>query len=210
MFLDEETAKSRLNSESNLINRILGISNSNSEISDSDSDSEIQRNLNLEFPEKSNLVSESKSRVLNKNRSGRLKGIPDFDPMTNEIAGTLAHFDTQKNVARAFGMTQANVGLLENGRERKRDPELNDRIERNLGIVRDKALDRLLSSIDLITEDKLESIGAKDLSTVASNLSRVVEKTLPKREESRVNSQLIVYAPTILNSGEDKYSVIDV
>lgn len=70
----------------------------------------------------------------------------------------------------------------------------------------DRAFDRLMASMGFMTDDKLSGLSAKDLSSVAANMARVVEKTRPKDQDEKV--QLIVYVPEIKT--EDQYTVIDI
>jgi len=151
------------------------------------------------------MVKRGESTVINRNRHGRTVGATTVDSMTREIAGTLTRIEGPASVARAFEIAPSTAFHM--GRaDGKKDGELRERIEKNLGKVRDIALDRLMTSINLIEDDKLESLGAKDLSTVASNLSRVVEKTLPRDMSAAPTAQLIVYAPTIAK--EEHYETV--
>lgn len=80
-------------------------------------------------------------------------------------------------------------------------------VEKALGEVRDKALDRLMASMNLISDEKLEKCDAVKLSVISSNMGRIVEKTLPRQQEGS-NVNLIVYAPQLKD--ESRYKVVDV
>lgn len=150
-------------------------------------------------------VKVGESAVVNRNRHGRIEGATELDPMEKEIIGTLSRIDGPAAAAAAFQVAPSTAFNLGNGNFKK-DEEVKSRIERNLGRVRDSALSKLLDSLELIDDDKLESLGAKDLSTVASNLSRVVEKSLPRDMQQAPTAQLIVYAPTIAK--EEHYETV--
>lgn len=88
-------------------------------------------------------------------------------------------------------------------------PDIQERINTNLGLVRDKALEKLMSTLGLIDEGKLLDQDAKGLAHVASSLSRVVKDTAPAEISSRdTNVQVVVYAPQ--QRDEKRFEVIDV
>jgi hypothetical protein len=64
-----------------------------------------------------------------------------------------------------------------------------------------------MTTLGLITDDKLSGCSAKDLSVIASNMGRVVEKTLPKAEAPD-RLTLIVYSPQVRS--ENSYASVDV
>jgi hypothetical protein len=110
----------------------------------------------------------------------------------NEIAVRSRLGESQVALAREFNTTQPNVSYIERGKT-KTDEE---KVESAINQVRDKALERLMHSLGLITDDKLSGCSAKDLSTIASNMSRVVEKTIPRAEvDNKIN--LVIYAPEL-------------
>lgn len=70
------------------------------------------------------------------------------------------------------------------------------RVTETISQVRDKALDRLMHSLGLLDNDKLSGCNAKDLSIIAANMGRVVEKTAPKEQQgAQVN--VIIYSPEL-------------
>lgn len=113
------------------------------------------------------------------------------------VAGALAATGVpQKTIAREFGLTTNQV------QKAQKLPEVRSTVER----VKEIALDKLMASLNLMTEDKFENSSLKDLSAVAANLSRVVERTTP--QENNTTLQLIVYAPE--QKTERSYKVLDV
>lgn len=146
-----------------------------------------------------NLVNKLELRKLHSNRNGR-KEIP---PMVQTLMVDLHENENQKQaeVAKQFGVTQAEVSYLH--REGKHvNREI---VDRNTNKVHDKALESMISCIDTLAPLIPNMKKATDLSKVAADMARVVEKTAPKNEVTS-NVKVVIYAPN--NHGEDKYEEI--
>lgn len=128
-------------------------------------------------------------RQLHANRNGR-KNIP---PMIQALAvSTSIISGDQESSAKSFGMTQENISYLKN---ESKNEETKDLIKHNVQTVHEKALDSMLDCLTLI-KPKLENVKkATELSSIASNLARVVEKTTPKDNSVSTNVKVVVYAP---------------
>jgi hypothetical protein len=121
-----------------------------------------------------------------------------------EIATRARLGERQIDLAEEFQVPQSAISLIKNGKVKGIDE---NKAERAISSVRDKALDRLMASLGLISDDKLSGCSAKDLSVIASNMGRVVEKTLPKSEQhDHIN--LVIYAPELRQ--EKSYKVVEV
>lgn len=122
---------------------------------------------------------------------------PPVSKSTRVMAGVLhGTGESAKSVAHGLGMSVSQV------RDARALPEARVGIER----VRDLALDKLMLTLGLMTEDKFLNSNLKDLSIVAANMSRIIEKTSPR--EGGATLQLIVYTPELKR--ESQYKVIDV
>lgn len=143
-----------------------------------------------------------KLRALHTNRTGP-KGIP---PMITALAvATSVITGDQQASAKAFGMTQENLSQMKN---HSKNPELQDAIKKNIASVHEKALDGMLACLDFI-KPKLENVKkATELSSIASNLARVVEKTSPKEASVTTNVQIVVHQPR--SHSEEEYESIAV
>ena len=97
----------------------------------------------------------------------------------------------QNDIARDFGVTQGEVSQIKNNKVQGVDERA---VERSLNEVRDQAVLKLMESLGLITSDKLSALGAQALSIVAANMSKVVEKTMPNKDNKN-NINLIIYTP---------------
>lgn len=149
------------------------------------------------------------SKVVKHNRHGKTEGALNIPEPTRELIGTLSALGTQTATAKAFGISNAAAHLAEHGKGGDGKAR-RARIEENIGKVVDKALDKLLCTIDNMGEDQLGSLPIKEAAAVASQMSKVVAN-LNKREDDAgrgVAAQLIVYAPTQVT--EERYEVIEV
>jgi len=153
---------------------------------------------------------EAEGQVVQHNSHGRTRGALNLTNDQRELAGSLARILPASHVAETLGFSDYAVHQAKNGRNSQGGPEnaaLQEKLDKNLSRARDKALDVLMESLDLMDTGKLEKEDAKSLSTIAANVSRVVEKTLPKDREAGVRAQLIVYAPTQVN--ENRFEIVE-
>jgi uncharacterized protein (DUF4415 family) len=118
---------------------------------------------------------------------------------------------TAKQIAEAYGVSQSSVNAYAGGAtstDRMVAGKLdNDLVQANQRIGR-RAQRKLNLALKHITEDKLRDAKATDISQVAANMSRIIEKTTPKVPETQVQNNIIFYSPQQI--GEGNYDVIDV
>ena len=127
---------------------------------------------------------------------------PEVPKVVKNTIAILAHGDKQTDLANEFGVPQPSVSGYKNGKQGADA----DAIQEAIKPVRERALDRLMASLNLLNDDKLSNSTAKDLSTIAANMGRVVEKTLPK-ESIGSGLNVVIYAPQI--RAEREYKVIE-
>src|SRR5438477_336801 len=89
---------------------------------------------------------------------------------------------------REIGIREKLIVYLEN-------KELKAAVYGRLRTVQDKAIERLMLSLNLLDDEKLEKCNATDLSKVAANMSRVVDRTIPKESSQGSQVNLVLYAP---------------
>lgn len=172
MFVNESEAIERLNSKDNLVNKLKSSSVSEVE-SEVIVEEEIQES-NIEI------------RDLHPGRTGS-----KLNPMMRTLLVETAILGgSQTRAAQAFGVTQPNVSaLISKGKDIDRD-----RVKDSVSSAHSKALDVMLSSIELI-QNKLPDVKkATDLSKIAADMGRVIEKTTPK-ESATTNVRVVVMAP---------------
>lgn len=181
MFLTNEQARARLGSEKNLANRFA----KNPDGLDPD---KLTEQVTQEVNEtNSTIITE---RVIS--LPGK-KGINLSSEVRTEIASRARLGESQPSLAQEFNITQANVSSIERGKTKGVDEA---RVEETINFVKDRALDRLMASLGLLTDDKLSGCSAKDLSLIASNMGRVVEK-IQTKEHTPDNINFIIYAPEL-------------
>ena|SRR5438128_726039 len=193
MVLDEERVRERLNSPLNLANRFSRAKS-------------IEEELKEEVR-----ASPPPPQGMNESEESSLKIVPFKEglgrhrpPLPDEVRDTIAILshgnDGQKEIAREFGVSQAEVSYLKTGRARS---SARASIER----VQERAIERLMESLGLLTNEKIEKCNAVNISAIASNLAKVVNQTSPGNlDGSGVN--LVVYAPQVRN--EKYYKSVEV
>ncbi len=173
MIVNEEEALARLNSPDNLSNKLLRKFIQEDEDA-REKEEESQSNISIE--------------KMYKNRIGP-RQIP---PLIQTLAVATGRLTTQQAAANAFGMSQENVNYLTHeGKNVNRD-----KVNSELKKVHDSALDAMMESINLI-KPKLENVRkATDLSKIAADMGRVIEKTAP-REAGNLGVKIVVFAPNM-------------
>ncbi len=189
MFLTDEEVESRLSSSDNIMTRL---------VRPDDSPAPARRGQLVVLPKDKR-----------ESNSGRTKGAKNLTPMMREIIGTAAHFDKAQNVADSFGVSHDTVGNCKAGRigSFKNSEELKAKIEKNLDSVKDLALNRLMKSLNLLDDEKLENCNAPVLSKIAADMSRVVEKVTPKSDFIDQSTKILVYRPR--QNAEEDYEIIE-
>lgn len=138
----------------------------------------------------------------------RGRELPDF---MKEMIGTLGRIQKQADVAEEFGVTRGDVNRYSQGKvgatTTRVDEELRAKIDSNLGIVQEKASDKLLKALDLLTTEKLAGEKPRNIASIARDLSAVIDRARPKNETNVLNAQVIVYAPQ--QREEKSYEVIE-
>jgi predicted transcriptional regulator len=117
---------------------------------------------------------------------------PDQPEFLKEVeAGLVIQGESQREIAKAFEVSQPAVSYAFNGKNL--NSEGVSRLSSRKSEAQEKALDRLMDALDLMDEDKLSKCKAVDLSAIASNMSKVVEKMEGKANTT--NNVLVIYAP---------------
>jgi len=134
---------------------------------------------------------------------GKILGHKDLTTEERILIGTVARakLSSVNELAEEFNLNRRHVSNLSLGRTTytstpafKPHPELEAAIKDNLGIVQEKAIDLLLRSIGVITDEKLAKTSAKDASSIAANASKIVSNCMPKEtQDNRI--QVVMYAP---------------
>jgi len=206
MFIDNKLVTTRVEDEENLVNLVLNIASKKPILSPDIEPEAITPEVVAEdeFPTK------ALQGIVKPLHAGRNIGGKEVPIELKHAAGLLAQTDTIKNVAEVLGLNTNTVAQAKHGRSTygKENEELKSRLEADLNKVRDKALDRLLTSLDLLDDEKIGKATAKDISVISSNMAKVIGGTLPKEAATNIQAQLIVYAPTQVT--EQKFEVVEI
>ena len=188
MFLTNEQADARLNSEKNLALRFGKSEQLNPRSQERAIDPEgLPESLTREA-EVTHTITEKVISLPGKNRINLTK-----EERTNIAIDARSGANSQTNIARANNLQLLTVNNIASGKTKGIDEE---RVTRVIGEAKDLALSRLMSSLGLLTDDKLSGCSAKDLSTIASNMGRVVEK-IQDKVQAPDNINFIIYAPEL-------------
>jgi predicted transcriptional regulator len=117
-----------------------------------------------------------------------------------------------EELTKAFGVSASSVSAYKNGATsttsyHQKNEKLESVIDRTRDKIHRRASSKLLKALTEITDEKLKDARATDLSSIAANMSRVIEKTSPK-EDSKIQNNIIFVSPTQIHA--DNYEVIDV
>ena len=115
-------------------------------------------------------------------------------------AGLVIEGESQRDVAAAFGVDYRSINKVTQA-----DPDVKQRLEAKRNNIRDSALDSLMNALGFINGEKLKDAKLTELSSVAKDMSVVVEKMSSK--DSLGDRTLIVFAPVI--KSERDYEVIE-
>ena len=125
------------------------------------------------------------------------------------VIAAISKVEGSTAAAKIFNIATPTANNLQHGRSSNgvHDSALQTSTAKILDTVKDLAADRLLAAIGLLDDDRLGSVSkATELSAIAANLSRVVEKVTPKSDDSN-KPVFHVYAPALKSL--DKYDVIE-
>ena len=203
MLFDSQTADALVSSEDNLINRLSKL--------------DLTQKFIPKEVSRENLSPQSRDNTSEVSPDGRRDMRKDLEYTTAErsLSAALSHIDTAENVSKLTGASVVSVRRWKQGitdgntpfAEAPRKTELVNGTRRELNKIRDVAMEKLLKTLNVIGDDDLKQLNAKDASIVAGNLSKVVEKTLPKEDERDNRPTVVMYAPTQMNI--ENYNVVE-
>jgi len=142
---------------------------------------------------------------------GRPEGRLNISPAIKAMIGSLAMIEGPTKVGRAFGIAQGTVSDYKNGNtsNHKKDPKLVAALEENIGLVREKVINKILKHVDAITEEKIEEASLPILSKSASNLASIFDKFRDSNATNGILQQQFVFFG-VKPRDEGQYNVIEV
>lgn len=164
-----------------------------------------------------NLINRLKVRVLP--HGGRKEGDIAIPEPVRHLLGSLANEseESQAQIAELFGVSQVTVsdakrGLVGDRYDEDLDESNQKSTKRTADDAHDSALNCLMETLTGLggkLKEESKSMKAKDLSKIATDMSRVIGQLKPadKNGDQINNTQVIVYQP--VQRKENQYEVID-
>lgn len=166
--------------------------------------------------------------IINKDGINNHKGNPGTRHLTEEervAIGVVASVTGSSTAAELFGVSPSHAGDLKNGNRnvgngehgssfRVRDTELQNKIAERLEdaklTIQEKAAEKLLATLGLLTEDKMENSSAKEIATVASQVSQVFRNmnSTNNKDNNKTNVKITVHQPK--TSKEDYFETLEI
>jgi len=143
-------------------------------------------------------------------RNGK-KAVPAI--IRESAAADLIAGATSKEVQEAYGISASSAEAYKNGAHSTTTyHEPNESLQRANDAVRNQIIGgaraKLLQALEGITPDKLAGSKAKDLASIAKDMSSVINQTEPTQSNPTGNVQFIFHVPPIKE--EKDFGVIDV
>lgn len=179
---------------------------------------ESPRNLVNVFKERLANIGVVTPKVLPLPVGGRREGDITIPPIVRELIGSLVNegkggAETGTSVAETFGVSQPTASLASRGLVDDRfDSGLAAQVKRKTSDAHNDALDMLMLSMEAL-KPKLklgaldDSLKAKDLSRIATDMAKVVSSMKPTEKEAGVtnNTQVILFAPPIKKESDYEF-----
>lgn len=160
--------------------------------------------------------SKNKSVIIPMDKKGRPDGcIETPESLRKLIAGdAIDGVATTKQIAEAYGVSQSSVNAYK-GDSTSTDRMVAKVVDDDLKRHNDKKRERINNlaqrvtkrALEHITDEKLLSSKATDLSQIAANAARVIDKTAPKEAAIAVQNNIHFYSPQQIR--KENYEVVD-
>ena len=149
---------------------------------------------------------------------GRKEGDVNVPESLRKIIGETSEIEGRQSAlqfAESFGISPSSVSAYANGSTstssyHQPNKELTNHITKRKEKVVGSALTRLTRAMSHLTNDRIGTSSAREISAIAKDMAQVVkmmEPDTPNDPNSRVNApQFLVYAPTMID--ERKFEVI--
>jgi hypothetical protein len=120
---------------------------------------------------------------------------------------------TTKELTRALGISDSSlsaykVGATSTVSYHNPDKELLSHVDKARERIVKKARNRLVQSLNHITDEKLADEKPRDLAGIAKDMSVIIKNFEPAHEEGKRAQSLIIFAPQFME--KDNFEVIDV
>lgn len=192
MILTQTQIDTRLNSDLNLSNKIIKLKESQTEVI-------VKDGINNHTGNTNNTRLSENERV---------------------AIGVLAHSIDQETVGAIFGVSSAHVSDLKRanrnmgGNEKVLDIELQAKISERLNktklTIQERAAEKLLGALGLLTDEKMENCTAKDIASITTSMSQVVRNISGdsgRQEAGKTSVRIVLHQPKQAN--ESAFDCID-
>lgn len=143
--------------------------------------------------------------------SGGKTSKPNLTEDERIATGILTRTIGRDIAAETFGVTAQHASDLSHGNNGTNVKEKVDAAIDNVRkTVEEKAAERLLSSLGFLTDDKLSQASAKDISTIATNMSRTMSNMRPKNDDRNNGAKVNVVIHANKQSREEHFDIIEV
>lgn len=183
------------------------------------SNEDFEREFGIRSEPKGNKDARSEVTIVEKESPGRKEGDNNVPESLRKIIGEDAVINGRQSaigLASMFGVSPSSVSAYAKGATSTtnyNEPKVDlvTHLNKSRGRAIKRASKTLNSALGSITQDKLDYADAKDLSTIAKDMSVVIRNLEPQvvpTGESKTNQQFVIFAPTFKD--EKSFEVIDV
>ena len=208
MFISEEEASARISASTNLLSRASRddsgpITDQSPEPPLPELDSSVSEPEVEVLPADSCLMPEreQKKAILRLLR-GSAVGIDNLHPDVRAAIGAIHNMLGPGHSEEMFAVSEGHARRLKDGMVDRKQGVQADLLEKVQGYqekVADAAFTRLLKTLDLLDDEKLEKLtGAKDLAQVASQISKILSNTVPKDKPQEGGTVFHIYRPEMV------------
>jgi hypothetical protein len=133
------------------------------------------------------------------------KRAPNMPVAAKVIVGAAGLLSQYSKASRDLGLSYSAVESTTNGRFK--NPEAKAKLDKLVDNIQETAALKLVEALGLITPEKMENAKLRDLSSVAADMARILEKTSNRNNQvNQTQNQVIIYAPR--TKDEDEFKVI--
>lgn len=139
------------------------------------------------------------AKIVQMDKKGRTsKEVPES--LRKLIAGDSLEGAPARLISSTYGISESSISAYKNGATSTSsydngNGELAQHVDKVKDRIKNRAQNKLALALKHITEDKLRETKPVDLSSIAANMSRVVDKMTPKEPGNVINNNVIFYSP---------------
>lgn len=155
-----------------------------------------------------------------KNHEGR-PGTTNLTEQERVAVGVLANTVGEETAATLFGIEVSTAHKLKfgmqsgdsgdsHGKNMELANQIKQRLESSKLSIQERAAEKLLSAMGLITEEKMANSSVKELASVSSQLSQVVRNMTANNKEGDSKGGVKIYLHQPKEAKEDSFDIIEI